>query len=139
MERKRDVQKEYDLGIREYPWVCYEDPSQPGSGVMIYRNKETNQSVDIKPADFDQRAKPSAYLVLNDTANAVALIDEEASKSKWQKSFDNIKASPIIQGAVAAGKAVASSPVGQVVGSVADRVKQSTDGIAERWETSQHP
>jgi hypothetical protein len=137
LERQRDVEAEYDMGIREYPWVCYEDPASPGK--MIYRNNRTGLVTELKPADFDQRAKPSARLILNTTTADVSVLPEGADKTAWERRLDSLAANPLVQGAAAAGRVVAASPVGEAVGGVAAKVRSATEGIAERWDTSQHP
>lgn len=150
VERKRDIQTEYDLGIRQYPWVCYKsstsggggsggDPSNSAEEKIVYRNNDTGLITEIKPADWDVRALPSSYLVLNTDASAIAIVPDNVSKTGWEKHFQGIAASPIIQGAFTAGRAVAASPVGQAVSKVTDKVKDVQDKISESWDTSQHP
>jgi hypothetical protein len=147
LDRKRNVEVEYDLGIREYPWVTYEVPAPAEEGeeavegklARVYRNRVTGLVTDLKPVDFDQRAKPSAYITLNQEATGLAVLPEGANRSDWERRFDNLATSPIIQATLAAGRAVAASPVGAAVGKATEKVRSATDSVAERWETSQHP
>jgi hypothetical protein len=146
LERKRDVAREYDLGLRAYPWVCYRDPARGGE--LTYRNRETGLATEVKPADFDARAGPGAFLVLNEEATGVAVLPGggagdgglggaagAAARAGLRRVRDGLSAGPVGQGLKAAAEAVAASPVGAAVGSL----KGVRDRYVESWETSQHP
>jgi len=137
MERRRDANLDYDFGVRKYPWVCYVDPNKEGQ--VIYRNVETGLATEIKPLDFDQRATSLSYLVLNQEATGVSVVNENVSKSAWERSFESLQSSQLAQTVKAATVVVAASPVGQAAGKVAEKVRSATDKYVQQWESSQHP
>ena len=90
LERRRDADKEYDLGLREYPWVVYADPAREGA--LTYRNRETGLATDAKPPDFDARAGPANFLTLNTEASGVAVAREDAgAKGAWERSLEALR------------------------------------------------
>ena len=137
IERKRNANLDYDFGVRKYPWVCYADPNKDGQ--IVYRNIETGLATEIKPLDFDLRATSTSYLVLNQDATGVSVVNENLNKSAWERSFETLQSSPLAQTVKAARVVVAASPVGQAAGKVAERVRSATDKYVQQWESSQHP
>jgi hypothetical protein len=137
VERRRNANLDYDFGVRKYPWVCYADPNKDGQ--IVYRNIETGLATEIKPLDFDIRATSTSYLVLNQDATGVSVVNENLNKSAWERSFETLQSSPLAQTVKAASVVVAASPVGQAAGKVAERVRSATDKYVQQWESSQHP
>lgn len=133
-ERKRDIGLEVDMGLREYPWVCYTDPA---TEKLMYRNNDTGVVTDIKPSDFDKRAKPSARLEVNHAASDIAVV--KTQQTPWERTLNVMYNTPIIQGLLAVGETVAASPVGKAAEKVKAKVADVKEDLQEKWETSQHP
>jgi len=152
LERRRDLAREYDLGLRAYPWVVYEDPAR--AGALTYRNRETGLASEVKPADFDLRAGPGAFITLNAEATGLAVVAGAegaggagggdggiggaagaAARAALRRAAAGLSAGPVGQGLRVAAEAVAASPVGAAVG----QLKGARDRYVESWETSQHP
>lgn len=92
LERKRDLEAEYDAGLRAYPWIQYRDPA---SAALLYKNEDTGQVTERKPDDFELRAPPSSRMVLTDGAtSALATIRER--ETAWQRTLAALGKTPII-------------------------------------------
>lgn len=124
----------HGAGLREYPWIEYRDPV---TETLMYRNTETGFVTEKKPADFDRRAKPSARVEVNTSANAVAVVAPQ--RSKWDATLDALYNTPIIQALVVAKDVVAASPVGKGAAAIKTKVQDVKEDLQEKWETSQHP
>lgn len=133
VERARDVEAEYDAGLREYPWVTYED----AAGARVYRNRETGGVQSAPPPDWDRRAQKSAWLESERVASAVATVKQ--AESAWERTLRALGETPLIAGLISAGRAVAAGPVGAAVKSAGERASAVREDLQEKWETSQHP
>ena len=132
--RKRDVERDLDLGLRAYAWVTYVDPA---TNAPVYRNNDTGAVTGVKPVDFDRRAPPSARLTVDSSSSAVRAY--APTESAWDKTVRALGDTPLIRGLLAAGSAVAASPVGKAATAVRARASDLREDLQEKWETSQHP
>jgi hypothetical protein len=131
VERKRNLAAEYDMGLREYPWIEYMDPS---TNAYAYKNLDTNVVTDKKPLDFDKRASPSARIATNTEQSALSVVAPKITP--WERTLEAVTNAPIISSMLSVGAAVASSaPVQKVKEKVANKIEDAR----EVWETSQHP
>lgn len=134
VERRRDLGAEYDMGLREYPWIEYVDPA---TSKTMYSNRDSGIVTEMKPHDFDARAKPTSRIDVDAGATAITVVKTE--KSAWQRTLDSVTNAPIISSILAAGEAVAAGPVGQQMSKVKAKVTDKLEDAREVWETSQHP
>lgn len=134
VERKRNVEKEYDMGLRAYPWVTYEDPA---TKAPLYRNEDTGVVTPHKPLDFDKRATPASFRGTNEAATALMKVAPELSA--WERTLRALGATPVIQRLLEAGEEVKKSSVGLAAQRVRARASEVREDLQEKWETSQHP
>jgi hypothetical protein len=132
-ERKRNLEEEYDMGLRAYPWITYAGPD----GAPMYRNTETGATTGIKPLDFDRRASATSFRATNTEASAVMVAALQVSP--WERTLKALGSTPLIRSLLAVGDAVAQGPVGQSAAKVKVRVSEIKEDLQEKWETSQHP
>lgn len=131
VERKRNLSAEYDMGLREYPWIEYMDPS---TNAHAYKNLDTGVVTDKKPLDFDKRASPSARVATNTEQSALSVVAPKVTP--WERTLEAVTNAPIISSMLSVGAAVAASaPVQKVKEKVANKIEDAR----EVWETSQHP
>lgn len=133
VERARDIEAEYDAGLREYPWVTYVD----AAGARVYRNRESGATTADEPADFQKRATPAHWLESERVASAVTVV--KTAESAWDRTLRALGETPLIAGLLSVGEAVAKGPVGQVAKKVGDKATEVKEDLLEKWETSQHP
>lgn len=134
MERKRDVEFEYDMGLRPYPWVTYVEVA---TGERVYRNVETGVITNSMPAGFEKRAKPEAYLDANLEQHALTIMQME--KGVFGKIKERVVENPVAATVIAAGSAIKESPIGEAASRVKAKVSDVREDLQETWETSQHP
>jgi len=134
LERRRNVGQEYDMGVREYPWIEYRDPA---TDKLMYSNRDTGVVTDIKPADFEARAKPTSRVTVNEAASAISVV--KTSQSAWERTLESVRNAPLIASLLDASAAVADTAVGKKVAAVRARIADKVEDAREVWETSQHP
>jgi import inner membrane translocase subunit TIM44 len=134
IERQRDIETEYDMGLREYPWVRYTDAA---SGKLVYRNRESGATMDEAPKDWSRRATPAHEIAVQSSASSIATIKN--APSAWERTIKALGETPIIAGLLAAGTAVREGPVGKAAAKAAQRADEIREDLQEKWETSQHP
>jgi hypothetical protein len=106
-ERARNLEEEYDSGLRAYPWVTYADAA---TGAATYRNTETGAITTLKPLDFDRRAGAAAFRASNTAASA--LMVQAPHLSPWERTLAALGSTPLIRSLLAVGDEVAKGPVG---------------------------
>ena len=133
-ERARNLEEEYDRGLRAYPWVTYSDPA---TGEAVYRNTESGATTGTKPLDFDRRASASAFKATNTAASQVMVTAPQLSP--WERTLRALGSTPLIRSLLAVGDEIAAGPVGKAAKGVQTRVSEVREDLQEKWETSQHP
>jgi len=136
----------------EYPWIAFKVPpkalekygadgkkakeaAKGQADVIAYRNKFTGAVQLEKPSDFDEKSKAAKQLDTETTAIVVA----REEKSRWQHYADILGASPVLEMIKDAGDRVQKSEVGKAATSAVNQVRETTDQMQDRWETSQSP
>jgi hypothetical protein len=77
----RDVDAEYDMGLRAYPWVTYTD----ARGETVFRNTATGAVTSTQPADWAARSTAASHVTVNADASALMLL--HPTLSPWERSL----------------------------------------------------